>query len=780
MSKKLHVVDIAESKLSETQKRVYYKSTHPELASLSELVADFPADQRPLVSDLGDEKSSVIENTPLAKGEIDDAFLGEIRHIKHGFGFKGLLCFSWAFMAFIVALYASMIGAVACMAYFKFMGYTQNFSGANMFDTISNGLFAVFGCLLLLGMIKAVLIRSEKKATHEITKEEEPIFFYYLQTIAEKLDAPMPNRVYVSCGVEVDCKYRSLFSNRIDMYVGLPLVQGFSTKELAGILAHELCRFRQDGSFITERVRRFYMWLGDVTCHRDKLDQYIFSLNKKMSKNPLKLPLLCAELFFWVPRKVLKFLMWVSAVFCQYSIYKIDYECDFYEVQFAGNKKFKEIAYSMEVMSQTLNNTQNGFDTSRMNQSLHDDLPGYVAATSVRMNDEKQKIIEKFNNSNQGITAVHASFKKRVEKTEGLHCTGFFNLEESSSRLFLHLKSHKRNISIEKYHIYFGKNDVKLSEIKVSEADVRDMGDLAKSWEKIENYFHGTLPFEKIPVVDRKYPLNAKNWIQALRDLKKVHESISLALPDIELIQARYEKGASFKRALICVKNFFIHNELSTITLNVMSRRVNRKNVNGLLANVNLEVCDAEAELDEYYNLCSARLCFAIQLLNRKEFRAKIEDGELYRKNLSHILHFLRIFDHIKSSLTTLKNNFLEASALMESNPDNFELENGLAANRILLQKTLQIVELKLREVPYPFTENKTMTIMDYVGFDVPESEDYKALLYVAEEIYDKSTAVYFKVLSKLVFIAEQVEESAGLESDFTYDNRFSLSRTCG
>ena len=166
------------------------------------------------------------------------------------------------------------------------------------------------------------------------------------------------------------------------------------------------------------------------------MDQYIYSLNQKMKKNPLRFPLLIVQLFFKIPRLILRGLMWGVYLLCQFAIHKIDYEGDYYEIQFAGNKKFEEIAYNMEVMAQTLSNTQNGFDTSRLNQSLHDDLPGYVAATAVRMNEEKQKIIEKFNQKKEEITAIHPSFKKRVEKTEKCHCVGVFNLEQPSKGYF--------------------------------------------------------------------------------------------------------------------------------------------------------------------------------------------------------------------------------------------------------------------------------------------------------------------------------------------------------
>ncbi|MCM8533552.1 MAG: hypothetical protein NE330_20465 [Lentisphaeraceae bacterium] len=777
--KRFQIVDLADREIEETQKRNYYKNTHPELASLAELVADF-SDERPLIENFG-AKSQGLDNSPLSKGEMDSAIYGNVLSSKNGIFHKVSLVFSLVTMLTLSFLFCALITVVANFSYLKFDAFFNDLAGANLYSTMSDGLMGVFSSLFLIGLIKSVCVKKVKKAKHEISKEEEPVFFYYLEKVCGTLKVPVPQRVFLSCEVDVSCHYRSLFSKKLDLYVGLPLVSGFTTKELSGILAHELCRFRKENMGLVERVRSLYIWVAKVTCHQDVLDNYIFNLNKKLAKSPLKLPVYIAEMFFEIPRVILRSLMWVTYLLCGAVIHKIDFDSDFYEVQFAGNKKFQEIAYNMEVMSQTLNSTQNGLETSRMNQTLHDDLPGHIAATTIMMNEEKHKIIEKFNHKKSKITEIHPTFSKRIAKAEKVNNPGIFDLEEPAMRLFFQLKKHKRNISIEQYKIFFGKDGVTLTEIQTTDVELRDMNELAMCWDSIEKYFHGPVPFEKIPVVDRKNPLNAKNWIQALRDLKRVHERIQSSLSSVDQISDSYAGTGDFRKLLLCAKGIFSHNPDSNLQLDLMGRKVNAKNVKGLIKTTTSQLDEMEEEMTGFYDLCSARLCCAVQLLNRKEFRSKMNNGEMYRQNLSNILHFLRIFDHIKSSLVSLHSNYAEAKTILEFNRGNHELESSLSANRILLKKSLRVVELKLQEIPYPFTDDKNMTVMSYIGFEVPDSDDYEALLYVAEEMYEKSTAVYFKVLSKLVTIAEEVEKSAGLNSSFSKcDHQFSLNRTCG
>ncbi|MCM8536133.1 MAG: M48 family metallopeptidase [Lentisphaeraceae bacterium] len=777
--KQFQIVDLADREIEETQKRNYYKKTHPELASLAELVADF-SDERPLIENFG-PKSQSMDNSPISKSEMDSSIYGEVIGSKNGIFYKASLVFSLGTMLSLSAMFCTLIIVVANFSYVKLDAFINGLSGTNIYSSISDGLMAVFCILFLVGLIKSICVKKEKTAKHETSREEEPVFFYYLEKTCAALEVPVPQRVFLNCEVDVSCHYRSLFSKDLDLHVGLPLVSGFSTKELSGILAHELCRFRKENMGLVERVRSLYIWVAKVTCHQDALDDYIYKLNKKVSKSPLKIPVYIAEMFFEIPRVILRGLMWITYLLCSAVIHKIDFDSDFYEIQFAGNKKFQEIAYSMEVMSQTLCNTQNGLETSRMNQTLHDDLPGHIAATTIMMNEEKHKIIEKFNHKKSKITEIHPTFSKRIKKAEKVNSPGIFGLEEPAMRLFFQLKKHKRNISLEQYKIFFGKDGVTLTEIQASDVELREMNELAMSWESIEKYFHGPVPFDKIPVVDRKHRLNAKNWIQPLRDLKKVHEEILSSLSSVDHISDSYANTGSFRKLLLCAKGIFSHNPSSALQLNLMGRKVNSKNVKGLLKGTTSKLDDMEGEMSRFYDLCSARLCCAIQLLNRKEFRSKMQNGELYRKNLSHILHFLRIFDHVKSSIVSLHSNYAEAKTILEFNRGNYELESYLSANRVLLKKSLKVVELKLQEIPYPFTEEKNLSLMNYIGFEVPDSDDYEALLYVAEEMYEKSTAVYFKVLSKLVNIAEEVEKSAGLNSNFAKcDHQFSLNRTCG
>ena len=122
--KDLHVVDMAEMKIPEGQKRTFYNNTHPELASLSELVADFPAEERPLVSNLG-EKISVIDDSPLVKVDIDNAVLGEFKPIEHTLLYKLLLSFSLLVMTSAVAIYVVLLGGAGYVVYNKGMGYLQ-------------------------------------------------------------------------------------------------------------------------------------------------------------------------------------------------------------------------------------------------------------------------------------------------------------------------------------------------------------------------------------------------------------------------------------------------------------------------------------------------------------------------------------------------------------------------------------------------------------------------------------------------------------------------------
>jgi len=90
----------------------------------------------------------------------------------------------------------------------------------------------------------------EKEMQIEIEEKDQPILFGFIETLCEELDAPLPNKVYVSPIVNAACISRTSLINlfvepKQDLLIGLGLVNCMNLSEFKAVLAHELGHFCQ-------------------------------------------------------------------------------------------------------------------------------------------------------------------------------------------------------------------------------------------------------------------------------------------------------------------------------------------------------------------------------------------------------------------------------------------------------------------------------------------------------------------------------------------------------
>ena len=95
----------------------------------------------------------------------------------------------------------------------------------------------------------------------------EKTLFAFITKICELVGAPLPRRIDLDAELNASASFRrgwrSLFSNDLVLTIGLPLVAGMTTRQLAGIIAHEFGHFTQGTAMrLTYVVDRVNFWFG--------------------------------------------------------------------------------------------------------------------------------------------------------------------------------------------------------------------------------------------------------------------------------------------------------------------------------------------------------------------------------------------------------------------------------------------------------------------------------------------------------------------------------------
>jgi Zn-dependent protease with chaperone function len=120
---------------------------------------------------------------------------------------------------------------------------------------------------------------EEKELRLEITEDEQPILFGFIHRLCDELDAPDPNRVFVSTDVNAAVIPRAGLINLIkepkkDLLIGLGLVNCVNLSEFKSVMAHEFGHFCQSGYIASYSYVSMQIIL-DIIVGEDFLDRFI-------------------------------------------------------------------------------------------------------------------------------------------------------------------------------------------------------------------------------------------------------------------------------------------------------------------------------------------------------------------------------------------------------------------------------------------------------------------------------------------------------------------------
>ena len=153
--------------------------------------------------------------------------------------------------------------------------------GGLLIDLYSSWLTGLFGlCLVATGIIVLIFVikfifkRAEqvKPLLVEIKAEHEPELFLMIKEIVAELKTDLPKKVYLSPEVNAGVFYDSLFLSmffpvRMNLQIGMGILNTHSREELKAVLAHEFGHFSQRsmriGSYVHSANKVLYNLLYD-------------------------------------------------------------------------------------------------------------------------------------------------------------------------------------------------------------------------------------------------------------------------------------------------------------------------------------------------------------------------------------------------------------------------------------------------------------------------------------------------------------------------------------
>ena len=263
---------------------------------------------------------------------------------------------------------------------------------------------APFAAGLLLILLNGVFHRvaPDKNMHVEITADEQPVFFAFIERLTDELGAPMPSRVYVTPEVTAamisEVSLVNLFvPPRKNLLVGLGLVNALNLSEFKAVMGHEFGHFSQKTSRLHAYVSLTTRVMLNLLTGQDWLDRMILTAGRH-ARHAQNASGLFALAFAWGiggPVWVIKrglFLLFKAINFAALSLSrKNEFHADRIAVSVAGSNAIVHALARLDFAQESLDEAANHLEVASQHNLYTRDLFTHHTAAAALLRRVRKK-----------------------------------------------------------------------------------------------------------------------------------------------------------------------------------------------------------------------------------------------------------------------------------------------------------------------------------------------------------------------------------------------------
>ena len=417
-----------------------------ELSLAAESPPDFPEER---------------QSAGLSAVEVLAGFSGTIKRPSVSLFYHLGLLLVTVMMVVLPVVYLVMIGCVAWAVYYyatHFFFLLQSTAGGLRLLLLKLALYAAplfAGAVVVVFMIKPLFARRPRQAESlALNPAVEKTLFAFIARICDLVGAPMPARIDLDCNLNASARFRrggiSMLGNDLALTIGLPLVAGLNTRQLAGVIAHEFGHFTQGfGLRLSYVIRSVNGWFARVVYERDAWDVSLENAAAEADDWRISIVIGCAQLGVWFSRQLLNLLMLLGHGVSCFLLRQMEYDADSCEIRLAGSSAFESTALRLRVLGAALGNSYKemrvGWNQSR---ALPDNFPEYLMHHESRLPDAtRQTIMDTAGLARTGIFHTHPSDGDRIRAARKANEPGVFALELPAAALFSNFSVVSRQVT---------------------------------------------------------------------------------------------------------------------------------------------------------------------------------------------------------------------------------------------------------------------------------------------------------------------------------------------
>ncbi len=633
----------------------------------------------------------------------------------------------------------------------------------------------IIGSILVLFMIKPLFAGSAKRTEKRwLSPQGEPKLFAFIEKLCESVHAPTPKRIDVDCDVNASASFRhgiwSMFGNDMVLTIGMPLVAGLNSRELAGVLAHEFGHFSQGfGMRLSYIIRSINFWFMRVVYQRDSWDETLERWSQAIDLR-LGLILYLARFFIWLTRRILWALMMLGHLVCSYLMRQMEYDADLHECRFSGSDTFESTAQKLRLMSiafhQALDD-QNGFF---LDGKLCNDLPGLMLSNLEALDPElKEEILKSAASEKTEWLASHPSDRDRIAAARKENAPGVFRREEPASNLFVHY--HEILVGVTTDYLKAALDDSFRPEMLVELSAVSSQLSMEREGSKAMGAIFGKGTFRVMRPINflDHAAIGAVSGKEALHNLKVARERMlgmfSKYIEQEKELDQLDDAWIMAHRALTFL-DLGVSLEQKQFDFPVTSAAVTRQHEQQLRAKQG----GLSDQMFEYEFLFAQRAQSAVALLGAKQVADVVDNAaELQRASYNAIA----TLDTLRSYLPQFfiaRNSLMSISLLLGALTEG-ERNEKMEVKMLELCQSMRraMVELhgSLQQILFPFDHpDGEISLANYLVPRFPKTEDFGDVATCVNKLISQYQYLYFRCLGTLALACVSVEKGLKFSSE--------------
>jgi Zn-dependent protease with chaperone function len=615
-----------------------------------------------------------------------------------------------------------------------------------MLITFAVGLGLVsLGFLILIFLLKFLFKKHKTDLSHltEITREQEPQLFKFIEEIVKEVETDFPKKIYLSNDVNACVFYDSSFWSmffpiRKNLQIGIGLVNSVTEQEFKAILAHEFGHFSQKSMKVGSYVYNVNQVIFNMLFDNESFDGIIQSLANISSY---------FVIFVGVAVKIIQGIQWILKQ--MYAVINLSYmalsrEMEFHADEVAANVTgylpLKESLLRLDLANHSFNSVIGFYDSkiseNKISKNIYTEqqyVMKFIAQeNSIPFKNNLPLVSElelnKYNKSKLNIKdqwASHPSTEERIRALEQLNIVKEFSQDLPAIQLFANPKQLEESITQKMF------SNVQYQDATTPLNEEEFIAEFQKT------YLDNSFPKLYNGYYDNKNPLVFE--LESIQEFK-VEENFEILFSK-EMVDVIYDFVGleNDKNVLKAIQT----KEIDVKTFDYEGQKYKSNDAQLLISQIETEIEKATISIKEH-DIKIYKFFYSLALQHGKEAELKVLYADLFK----HDKEFESKFEFY--NLMIKKLNFISVVTPYQQIESNFD--NLIPHEKFLKTELKRLLESKILEKD--ITPSIKESLEKYIHHDL---EYFKDEVYLDENLKLLFDGInYFQFLiSREIFLSK-------------------------